>query len=78
MSKALRWSEQWFRRGLWLVALVFAGFLVGLGGALVGDLPRVEQRQGLDGFMDAAQTRRWRGLLPRPLLPVKVTRRSSW
>lgn len=60
MSKALRWSEQWFRRGLWLVALVFAGFLVGLGGALVGDLPRVEQRQGLDGFMDAAQTRRWR------------------
>ena len=26
----------------------------------------------------SSQTRRWRGLLPRPLLPVKVTRRSSW
>ena len=25
MSKALRWSEKWFQRGLWLVAIVFAG-----------------------------------------------------
>ena len=25
MSKSLRLSEKWFRRGLWLVALVFAG-----------------------------------------------------
>jgi hypothetical protein len=28
VSKTLRLSEQWFRRGLWLVALVFAGFLM--------------------------------------------------
>ena len=27
MSKALRLSEKWFRRGLWLVALVFASVL---------------------------------------------------
>ena len=32
MSKSLRLSEKWFRRGLWLVAFVFAGFLIGLGG----------------------------------------------
>ena len=41
MSKALRLSEKWFRRGLWLVAFVFAGFLIGLGGTVVDDLPKV-------------------------------------
>lgn len=54
MSKALRLSEKWFRRGLWLVAFVFAGFLIGLGGTVVGDLPKVEQRLQLDDFLDRA------------------------
>ena len=54
MSKALRLSEKWFRRGLWVVAVVFAGFLIGLGGTIVGDLPKVEQRATLDDFMDRA------------------------
>ncbi|MBI5907485.1 MAG: serine endopeptidase [Burkholderiales bacterium] len=54
MSKSLRLSEKWFRRGLWLVAFVFAGFLIGLGGIIVNDLPKVEQRQTLDDFMDPA------------------------
>ncbi|MCA0325818.1 MAG: serine endopeptidase [Proteobacteria bacterium] len=56
MSKALRLSEKWFQRGLWLVALVFAGFLIGLGGTLVGDLPKVEAVRTLDDFMDRAAT----------------------
>ncbi|MGH8804466.1 MAG: serine endopeptidase, partial [Polaromonas sp.] len=47
-------SEKWFHRGLWLVALVFAGFLIGLGGTVVGDLPKVEKRLSLDDYMDAA------------------------
>jgi len=51
MSKSLRLSEKWFRRGLWLVALVFAGFLIGLGGTVVGDLPRVERTLQLEDFM---------------------------
>ncbi|AEG94749.1 zinc ribbon domain-containing protein [Ramlibacter tataouinensis] len=60
MSKALRLSEKWFRRGLWLVALVFAGFLTGLGGTVVGDLPRVERTLVLDDFLDRAEAERLR------------------
>ncbi len=53
MSKGLRLSEKWFRRGLWLVALVFAGFLVGLGGLVVSDLPQVESQLTRERFLDA-------------------------
>jgi hypothetical protein len=55
MSKSLRMSEKWFRRGLWLVAFVFAGFLIGLGSTIVGDLPRVEKQLQVDDFIDRAQ-----------------------
>lgn len=54
MSKSLRLSEKWFHRGLWLVALVFAGFLIGLGSTVVGDLPRVERVRGIEDFIDHA------------------------
>ncbi|TXI76231.1 MAG: serine endopeptidase [Dechloromonas sp.] len=54
MSKALRWSEKWFRFGLWLVAVVFASFLIGLGGTVVQNLPKVEHRVTLEDFMDKA------------------------
>ena len=52
MGKALRLSEKWFQRGLWLVAFVFAGFLIGLGGSVVGDLPQVEKTLNLEDFID--------------------------
>ena len=84
MGKALRLSEKWFRRGLWLVAFVFAGFLIGLGGSVVGDLPRVEQTLDLEDFIDQpaaaevrspaeppapAKKRRERQKLPPPAPP---------
>lgn len=56
MSKSLRLTEKWMHRGLWLVAIVFAGFLIGLGGTLVGDLPQVERKLSLDDYMDASTT----------------------
>jgi hypothetical protein len=56
MSKSLRLSEKWFRRGLWLVAFLFAWFLTGLGSTIVGDLPKVEQVRSLDDFMDPQRT----------------------
>lgn len=56
MSKALRLSEKWFRRGLWLVAFLFAWFLIGLGSTIVGDLPQVEQHRSIEDFMDPQRT----------------------
>jgi len=60
MSKSLRLSEQWFRVGLWVVACVFASFLIGLGGTVVQKLPQVERRYTTEDFIDkkaAEQTR---------------------
>lgn len=55
MSRSRRLSEKWFHRGLWVVALVFAGFLIGLGGVIVGDLPRIEDPPQVDDYLDAAE-----------------------
>lgn len=60
MSKALRLSEKWFHRGLWVVAVVFAGFLIGLGRTVVGDLPKVEKPLAVDDFLDRAAAGRLR------------------
>lgn len=52
MGKSLRLSEKWFHRGLWLVALIFAGFLIGLGSTVVGDLPKIEKQLSTEDFLD--------------------------
>ena len=54
MSKGVRLSETWFNRGLWLIALLFASFLIGLGSLIVGDLPQVEQTLGVEQYVDPA------------------------
>lgn len=55
MSKSLRLSEKWMRRGLWLVALVFAGFLIGLGNKVVDNLNLVEAPLRIDQFVDQSK-----------------------
>lgn len=52
MSKGLRLTEKWMQRGLWLVAIVFAGFLIGLGGKVVANLWDVEEPITLEQFVD--------------------------
>lgn len=54
MNRSARRSAQWFNLGLWLVALLFAAFLVGLGGTIVDDLPRVDQRLRSEDPVDHA------------------------
>ncbi len=50
MSKALRLSEKRLHRGLWLVAIVFAWFLVGLGSLAGRSLTRAHKPLVLAGF----------------------------
>ncbi|RYF80100.1 MAG: zinc ribbon domain-containing protein [Comamonadaceae bacterium] len=76
MSKSLRLSEKWFRRGLWLVAFVFAGFLIGLGGTVVGDLPRVEQPLQLSQFMPAGEGERLRAEIEKADTGLDQARRE--
>jgi predicted RNA-binding Zn-ribbon protein involved in translation (DUF1610 family) len=55
MSKGLRWTEQWMRRALWLVAFVFAGFLVGLGNQVVDNVVYLEPVPPPEQFLDPAR-----------------------
>ncbi len=52
VSKGVRLSEQWFQRGLWVIALLFAAGLIGLGSLVVADLPKVEKPVDAEQFMD--------------------------
>jgi hypothetical protein len=51
MKKSIRLSEQWFRRGLWLIAFLFAAFLIGLSSKIIGDLPHAERSFTLKEFL---------------------------
>lgn len=54
MNKGLRLTEKWLQRALWLVALIFAMFLTGLGSRIVANLWDVEPELTVEQFMDPA------------------------
>ena len=55
MRKGLRWTEQWMRRALWLVAFVFAGFLIGLGNQVVDNVIYLAPVPDAEHFLDPAK-----------------------
>jgi hypothetical protein len=52
MNKGLRLTETWMHRALWLVAFVFAGFLIGLGGKLIENLGGIDPAPPAESFLD--------------------------
>jgi hypothetical protein len=56
MFKGLRVPERVFGIIMWLVSLVFAGFLIGFGRLVIGDLPHVTEPVSVEQFVDRAAT----------------------
>lgn len=60
MAKSTRRPQKIFAIVMWVLSLIFAGFLVGLGSLVIRDIPRFDQPISVENFVDSAQLRKLR------------------
>lgn len=75
-AKSLRLTERWFQRALWILAVIFAWFLIGMGGLIVGDLPKVTAQLGREQFMQQPQTQQLRDRIDAEQQVLRAARES--
>jgi predicted RNA-binding Zn-ribbon protein involved in translation (DUF1610 family) len=63
MNKGLRLTETWMRRALWLVAFMFAGFLIGLGSQVIDNLAYLEPMPSAEALVDPARSAALQGAM---------------
>jgi predicted RNA-binding Zn-ribbon protein involved in translation (DUF1610 family) len=60
MAKGVRVPEKAFGIAMWVVSVILAAFIVGLGNLVIGDLPQVEQQVTPDQFVQSAPAQKIR------------------
>lgn len=55
MTKSTRRPQQVFSIVMWILSLVFAGFLIGLGSLIIRDIPSVDRSITIESFVDMDQ-----------------------
>ena len=60
MAKGVRVPERAFGIAMWVVSIILAAFIVGLGNLVIGDLPQVEKQISQDQFVQSAPAQKIR------------------
>lgn len=61
MAKSTRRPQKIFAIVMWVLSLIFAAFLVGLGSLVIRDIPRFDTPISVENFVDVSQMEKLRG-----------------
>lgn len=77
MSKSSRRPQQLYTVIMWLLSVVFAGFLIGLGSLIIADLPKFDQQNTVEDFVNTGEMSRIDGSITITNRKIKSIRRNN-